>query len=72
MVSLQVYDAQYVGQEDNWAATARRMEAQSLLRAQDAALQTTCKRCARCNAFVQASPRGFKHQKWRLCMLHGH
>ena len=37
MVSLQVYDAQYVGQEDNWAATARRMEARSLLRPQDAA-----------------------------------
>ncbi len=168
MVSLQVYDAQYVGQEDNWAATGR-MEARSLLRSQEAAhlrlleaygvliantdritaifpcywmtttgscrppttccpcctrrwaanwcratlpparcnpaprrsisgrkprnwpsasgkpprrthgfrqvsgrwQQTTCKRCARCNAFVQASPRGFKHQKWRLCMLHG-
>ena len=37
MVSLQVYDAQYVGEEDNWAATARRMEARSLLRPQDAA-----------------------------------
>ena len=37
MVSLQVYDAQYVGKEDNWAATARRMEARSLLRPQDAA-----------------------------------
>ena len=37
MVSLQVYDAQYIGQEDNWAATAGRMEARSLLRPQDAA-----------------------------------
>lgn len=37
MVSLQVYDAQYVGEEDNWAATAGRMEARSLLRPQDAA-----------------------------------
>ena len=36
MVSLQVYDAQYVGQEDNWAATGR-MEARSLLRSQEAA-----------------------------------
>jgi len=37
MVSLEVYDAQYVGKVDNWAATAGRMESQSLLTAQDAA-----------------------------------
>ncbi|MBH2020157.1 MAG: type II toxin-antitoxin system HipA family toxin YjjJ [Burkholderiales bacterium] len=37
MVSLEVYDAQYVGKVDNWAATARRMEDQSLLTPQDAA-----------------------------------
>ena len=37
MVSLQIYDAQYVGQEDNWAATATRMAARGLLTAQDAA-----------------------------------
>lgn len=37
MVSLEVYDAQYVGKVDNWAATARRMEDQGLLRPQDAA-----------------------------------
>ncbi|MDB5885431.1 MAG: transcriptional regulator [Polaromonas sp.] len=37
MVSLEVYDAQYVGKVDNWAATARRMEDQGLLTPQDAA-----------------------------------
>ncbi len=36
MVSLSVYDAQYVGQEDNWAATADRMVARGLLSAKDA------------------------------------
>ncbi len=36
MVSLSVYDAQYVGQEDNWAATADRMEARGLLTPRDA------------------------------------
>ena len=36
MVSLEVYDAQYVGKVDNWAATANRMQAQSLLTPQDA------------------------------------
>jgi HipA-like C-terminal domain len=36
MVSLQVYDAEYVGNEDNWAATAERMQARGLLTAQDA------------------------------------
>lgn len=36
MVSLSVYDAQYVGQEDNWAATADRMAARGLLSARDA------------------------------------
>ncbi|KQP43686.1 type II toxin-antitoxin system HipA family toxin YjjJ [Pseudorhodoferax sp. Leaf274] len=36
MVSLQVYDAEYVGEMDNWAATARRMAARHLLRAADA------------------------------------
>ena len=37
MVSLEVYDAQYIGTVDNWAATAGRMQSQSLLTAQDAA-----------------------------------
>ncbi len=40
MVSLRIYDAQYIGCEDNWAATAKRMAAhqpQPLLSAQDAA-----------------------------------
>ena len=37
MVSLSVYDAQYVGQEENWAATADRMAARGLLSATDAA-----------------------------------
>ena len=37
MVSLSVYDAQYVGQEENWAATADRMAARGLLSAKDAA-----------------------------------
>jgi hypothetical protein len=36
MVSLQVYDAEYIGQEDNWAATAERMQARGLLTAKDA------------------------------------
>jgi len=36
MVSLQVYDAEYVGQMDNWAATAERMQARGLLTAEDA------------------------------------
>ncbi len=36
MVSLQVYDAEYIGNEDNWAATAERMQARGLLTAQDA------------------------------------
>ncbi|PKO42651.1 MAG: transcriptional regulator [Betaproteobacteria bacterium HGW-Betaproteobacteria-3] len=36
MVSLQVYDAQYVGQMDNWAATAERMQARGLLTPEDA------------------------------------
>ena len=36
MVSLQVYDAEYVGVMDNWAATAERMQARSLLTPQDA------------------------------------
>jgi hypothetical protein len=36
MVSLQVYDAEYVGQMDNWAATADRMAARQLLRPEDA------------------------------------
>jgi hypothetical protein len=36
MVSLQVYDAQYVGEMDNWAATANRMLARGLLGAEDA------------------------------------
>ncbi|MGB4117818.1 MAG: type II toxin-antitoxin system HipA family toxin YjjJ [Polaromonas sp.] len=37
MVSLSVYDGEYVGQEENWAATADRMAARGLLSAQDAA-----------------------------------
>ncbi len=37
MVSLSVYDAEYVGQEENWAATADRMAARGLLSAKDAA-----------------------------------
>ncbi len=36
MVSLQVYDAEYVGEMDNWAATANRMVARGLLSAADA------------------------------------
>ncbi len=36
MVSLQVYDAEYVGEMDNWAATANRMAARDLLTATDA------------------------------------
>lgn len=36
MVSLQVYDAEYVDEMDNWAATANRMLARGLLSAQDA------------------------------------
>ena len=36
MVSLSVYDAEYVGQEENWAATASRMAARGLLTAKDA------------------------------------
>ncbi|HEY8907410.1 MAG TPA: HipA domain-containing protein, partial [Rhodoferax sp.] len=40
MVSLQVYDAEYVGEMDNWAATAQRMLARGLLTAQDA--RTLC------------------------------
>lgn len=36
MVSLLVYDAQYVGQMDNWAATAQRMAARQLVTTQDA------------------------------------
>ena len=36
MVSLQVYDAEYVGEMDNWAATANRMAARGLLSAADA------------------------------------
>ena len=37
MVSLEVYDAQYVGKVDNGAATARRMEDHALLTPEDAA-----------------------------------
>ncbi|MBI2750222.1 MAG: type II toxin-antitoxin system HipA family toxin YjjJ [Burkholderiales bacterium] len=40
MVSLQVYDAEYVGEMDNWAATANRMQARGLLTAADA--RTLC------------------------------
>lgn len=36
MVSLQVYNAQYVGDIDNWAATALRLEARGLISATDA------------------------------------
>ena len=36
MVSLQVYDAEYVGEMDNWAATANRMQARGLLTESDA------------------------------------
>ena len=36
MVSLLVYDAQYVGEMDTWAATAERMRARGLLRPEDA------------------------------------
>jgi hypothetical protein len=36
MVSLQVYDAEYVGEMDNWAATAQRMAGRQLLRQRDA------------------------------------
>ena len=36
MVSLQVYNAQYVGDIDNWAATALRLEAGKLITATDA------------------------------------
>ena len=36
MVSLQVYDAEYVGEMDNWAATANRMLARQLLKPEDA------------------------------------
>ena len=36
MVSLEVYDAEYVGQEENWAATADRMSARGLITPEDA------------------------------------
>ncbi len=36
MVSLNVYDAEYVGAMDNWAATANRMQERGLLRPADA------------------------------------
>ena len=36
MVSLQVYHAEYVGEIDNWAATAQRMAERQLLRPGDA------------------------------------
>ncbi len=36
MVSLMVYDAEYVGTMDNWAATANRMQERQLLRPTDA------------------------------------
>ncbi|MGB3449692.1 MAG: type II toxin-antitoxin system HipA family toxin YjjJ [Giesbergeria sp.] len=36
MVSLLVYDAQYVGEMDHWAATALRMQARGLLTPEDA------------------------------------
>jgi hypothetical protein len=36
MVSLMVYDAEYVGAMDNWAATANRMQDRQLLRTDDA------------------------------------
>jgi hypothetical protein len=38
MVSLLVYDAQYVGEMDNWSATAQRMAARQLMTSQDAQL----------------------------------
>ncbi len=37
MVSLQVYDSEYIGKIDNWAATANRMAETRLLTAEDAA-----------------------------------
>ena len=37
MVSLQVYDSQYIGKIDNWAATANRMAESQLLTPKDAA-----------------------------------
>lgn len=40
MVSLLVYDAEYVGEMDNWAATANRMQARGLLTESDA--RTLC------------------------------
>jgi hypothetical protein len=40
MVSLMVYDAEYVGAMDNWAATANRMQERGLLRPADA--RTLC------------------------------
>jgi len=40
MVSLMVYDAEYVGAMDNWAATANRMHERGLLRPADA--RTLC------------------------------
>ena len=36
MVSLLAYDAQYVGEMDNWSATAQRMAARQLMTSQDA------------------------------------
>lgn len=36
MVSLMAYDAQHIGRVDNWAATANRMAARGLMRADDA------------------------------------
>lgn len=36
MVSLLAYDAQYVGEMDNWSATAQRMSARQLMSSQDA------------------------------------
>lgn len=38
MVSLRVYDAEYVGKEDNWASTAVRMRDRNLLSSNDASL----------------------------------
>lgn len=38
MVSLRVYDAEYLGQEDNWASTAIRMRDRQLLSPEDASL----------------------------------
>lgn len=35
MVSLRAYDCEYVGQMDNWAATAERMQRQKLITAED-------------------------------------